>query len=273
MLRQRTQDGWYLIRHPDHARLAGDLARVWGNSRFQSPEPRDDVLYGIACHDDGWAVRDRLPFLTRSGSPSAFGVDLVGKYTAFEEIDLADYLAVRGQALETVAVQNPYAAILVSMHTCNLLSERADRSTLRPEDLPLLDDFVDRQRERQLQLLAICAASGKYPPAALSPARLHEHFCLLQACDNLSLLACVDFDGPASLLHPLPTSDGAFQSVEVIRTGPRRFRLIPHPLRDPVHTFSVPAHRVAGLTFARVEDLQAQFAANPEELLTVEITA
>jgi hypothetical protein len=93
MLRLETETGWWLITHPDHARLAGAFAQRWGNDRFPQPEPREHVLRGIARHDDGWAVRDAEPQITRQGRPSAFSTELVGKYSGFEEIDLVDYLA------------------------------------------------------------------------------------------------------------------------------------------------------------------------------------
>ena len=95
MLRLETETGWWLVTHVDHAHLAGAFAEKWGNDLFPSPEPRERVLRGIHAHDDGWAARDQQPQMTRQGKPSAFSVELVGKYSAFEEIDLADYLAVR----------------------------------------------------------------------------------------------------------------------------------------------------------------------------------
>jgi hypothetical protein len=273
MLRQRTPDGWYLIRHPDHARLAGEFAAHWGNERFRPPEPRVDVLHGIASHDDGWAVRDQRPLLTRAGRPSAFGADLVGKYTAFEEIDLPDYLGVRGQALEVVAHRNPYAAILISMHTCNLLTEHADRSTIQPDQLPLLDRFVLAQEDRQGELRTTCMVGGRYTAADLSAATLHQHFCLLQACDNLSLLSCVDFPGRATLLHSLPLRAGGTEPVGVERIGVRRFRLNPYPFDRPELQFTVPARRIVGETFTEVTALQDQYLSAVEVSLVVEVTA
>jgi len=89
MLRYRTEEGWFLLTHPEHARIAGEFAKAWGNALFRAPFPREDVLAGIRRHDDGRSARDVKPLLTREGKPSAFGVDLVGKYSAFEEIDLA----------------------------------------------------------------------------------------------------------------------------------------------------------------------------------------
>src|SRR5271169_1061687 len=142
MLRLETETGWWLVTHPDHAHLAGAFAERWGNDLFPSPEPREHVLRGIACHDDGWTARDAAPQITRQGKPSAFSVELVGKYSAFEEIDLADYLAVRDRAVRLIAASDAYAAILISMHTYNLLTAHADRSTIAPERLPLLDHFL-----------------------------------------------------------------------------------------------------------------------------------
>src|SRR5579862_8616630 len=157
MLRLATLDGWWLVTHPDHAHLAGEFAAAWGNAVFAAPEPRTHVLRGIYQHDDGWLTRDAAPTITREGKPAAFSTELVGKYSAFEEIDLEDYLAVRRNAVLAMSEEDAFAAILISMHTHNLLSERADRSTIRAEKLPLLDNFLAQQLslqgELRLQLL------------------------------------------------------------------------------------------------------------------------
>ena len=271
MLRAQGPGGWWLIRHPDHAHLAGEFAARWGNHHFRTPDPRSDVIEGIRLHDDGWALRDQKPLLTRQGKPSAFGADLVGKYTAFEEIDLPEYLGVRGRALEVVAETNAYAAILISMHTCNLLTEHADRTTIQPAQLPLLDSFVAHQRQRQLELRAVCANSGRFQDPHLSLATLTEHFRLLQACDNLSLLSCVDFAGPATLLHPLPLNDGHTSEVTVQRVGPRRFQLAPWPFDTHELSFQIPARWIEGTTFTDPAEIQAQYAAAETFWIPVEI--
>src|SRR5690349_7253387 len=103
MIRKELPDGWLLITHGEHARLAGLFAAAWGNSQFPTPEPLADVLYAVASHDDGWSARDAAPFLTKAGIPEAFTKDLVGSYSAFEEIDLPAYLRVRGEATAAVA--------------------------------------------------------------------------------------------------------------------------------------------------------------------------
>src|SRR5580704_908310 len=193
MLRLETETGWWLVTHPDHARLAGAFAEHWGNERFVAPEPRARVLKGIARHDDGWATRDAQPQITRQGKPSAFSVELVGKYSAFEEIDLADYLAVRDRAVRLIAEEDAYAALLISMHTYSLLSEHADRSTIAPAELPLLDQFLDKQKSFQQSLRLQIIANSHFTPEQKTEASALDHFRLLQATDNLSLLTCVNF--------------------------------------------------------------------------------
>jgi len=273
MLRMASESGWWLITHPDHARLAGAFATAWGNDVFRRPEPRDRVLYGIAAHDDGWAARDKHPSITRQGKPSAFSTELVGKYSAFEEIEIADYLAVRELAMCIIAEKDPYAGLLIAMHTYNLLSEHADRSTIAPEGLVLLDNFLARQRDYQAGLLSAIAADGTLTPEQKKEPMIREHFRLLQACDNLSLLTCVAFDRPADLLHPLPLSDGGSAEIAVLPLGPRHFRLNPWPFAAPELTFVFPARHVTGHTFSSSASLDEAFHAARVQQLRVRLTA
>lgn len=271
MLRMESETGWWLIAHPDHARLAGAFAAAWGNAEFRRPEPRERVLYGIASHDDGWAARDAHPSITRQGKPSAFSSELVGKYSAFEEIDIEEYLAVRDRAVRIIAENDAYAGLLISMHTYNLLTAHADRSTIAPAGLALLDRFLEGQREYQLQLLASIAEEPSLSAQQKSEQTIQEHFSLLQACDNLSLLACVAYDRPAHLLHPLPLNSGGTSEVRVEPIAPRHFRLTPWPFEESELTFNFPARQVAGWLFRTSAELDAAFNSAPVERLTVRL--
>ncbi len=271
MLRMESESGWWLITHPDHARLAGAFATAWGNAQFRRPEPRTRVLHGIATHDDGWAARDARPAITREGKPSAFSTELVGKYSAFEEIDLKEYLAVRDSAVRIIAEKDPYAGLLISMHTYNLLTEHADRSTIAPNDIGLLDAFLETQRSYQTELSAEIAMDDSLSGIEKSEQTIIEHFRLLQACDNLSLLTCVAFDKPAHLLHPLPLNDGSTSEVQVNSIAPRHFRLSPWPFGEEKLTFSFPARHVSGKTFGSSIELEAAFTTAPEQTLTVRL--
>ena len=273
MLRLETETGWWLVTHPDHARLAGAFAERWGNDKFVPPEPRARVLKGVARHDDGWAARDAKPEITRQGKPSAFSVELVGKYSAFEEIDLADYLAVRDRAVRLIAAEDPYAALLISMHTYSLLSEHADRSTIAAAELPLLDQFLEQQKKFQREMRDRIDADASVPAPQKSDSAIFDHFRLLQASDNVSLMTCVEFSRPSNLLHPLPLRDGGYARVEVRSAGTRHFVLDPYPFNERSLTLEFPARHVKGKLFSATEELREQFAAAPVETLTVTLSA
>jgi Protein of unknown function (DUF3891) len=259
MLRMETDTGWLLITHSDHAHLAADFAAAWGNEQFRSPEPRTCVLEGITRHDDGWITRDAHPVITGDGKPSAFGVELAGKYAAFEEIELDQYLAVRQRAVQALTAEDPYAALLVSMHTHNLLSEHADRSSIAPKDLPFLDRFLEHQLLAQKKLRATVAADASLRNEEKTDQAILENLHLLQACDNLSLLSCVAYDKPANLLHPLSLNSGGVKEIQVQPLGPRNFRLTPWPFFYSELPFQIVARHVTGKTFKLSEELAAAF--------------
>lgn len=72
IIRIQESAGWLLTGHRDHARLAGDFARHWGNADFGPPGPRDAIPTAVYRHDDAWVERDSAPSLTRAGLPAAF---------------------------------------------------------------------------------------------------------------------------------------------------------------------------------------------------------
>jgi hypothetical protein len=171
---------------------------------------------------------------------------------------------VRDRAVRIIAAEDPYAGLLISMHTYNLLTTRADRSTIARDGLLLLDAFLHLQREYQGELQAAIAADASLDPSEVSEQTILEHFRLLQACDNLSLLTCVAFSLPADLLHPLPLNNGQTAQVNVLPMAPRRFRLVPWPFAKSELSFTFPARHVKGKLFSSSQSLEA---ARPHTML------
>lgn len=273
MIRIETLAGYALVAHQEHARLAGRFAQHWGNTTFPAPAPADvmpRVIAAVARHDDAWAARDAAPFLTREGRPSAFTRELVGTYSAFEEIDLADYLAVRGAATEAVARDDPYAAILVSMHTVNLLTEQADLTTIKPADRGLHADFIAAQLRRQAELAA------SLPPALAAhatPAQLKRAFEFLQFCDNLSLLVCVRYGQPRSVRHTHLDSAGTLRTITCTPLDDDAYRLDPWPFDEPELCLTVPARHVSFAACSNLAAFRAACAASPLDRLPVHLVA
>lgn len=264
MIRRETADGWLLVTHGEHARLAGLFAEAWGNDEFSAPGPRADVLAAVFSHDNGWAARDAAPFLTRANIPEAFTKSLVGAYSAFEEIDLPSYLRVRGEATAAVAETNPYAAIVVSMHTVNLLTEQADVSTIRPEHRPLHAEFVAAQRAFQFETAArLGTESGA----------LERAFRFLQCCDSLSLIACTDYPQARPLRHAQPDRTGRLHALECEPLGENVFKIAPSPFSSPRMPFEFKARTLHRRTFSDVEDYRSALAAAPVETQVVTLVA
>jgi hypothetical protein len=89
----------------------------------------------------------------------------------------------------------------------------------------------------------------------------------------LSLLTCVDFEGPATLLHPFTTTDDATTEIKVQRLAERTFRLSPYPFAPSEISLTFPARFVKGDTFATSEDLREALANAETTTLTVNLTA
>ncbi len=252
MIRAETDTGWILIRHPDHAFLAGQFAAAWGNTEFPRPEPFDRIVAAVAHHDDGWLARDAAPVLTPEGKPEGFTKALVGAYSAFEEIDLPAYLAVRGEATRAAAAIDPLAGILISMHTVNLLSEQADLSTIAPAHRPAHAAFLDDQRAWQAET----AAREGFSAAALA-----RGFEFLQCCDNLSLIACAGLDRVATLRHTHPDSGGARHALTCTPAGPGTWTVSPWPFATARLEFDLPYRVLGQKVFGDVDAYRAAVAA------------
>lgn len=264
MIRAETETHWLLITHPDHARLAGQFADAWGNEVFEAPEPFPAIRHAVYHHDDGWLNRDALPNLTPAGVPEAFTRALVGAYSAFEEIDLPSYLKVRAEATATVAAQNPVAGILVSMHTLNLLTEQADLSTIQPAHRPAHAAFVAAQQEWQ------ATAQAKL---GLESSVLLRGFEFLQACDNLSLIACSGFDQPRALRHRHLDRNGERREILCTPLPSGGYTLAPWPFRATQLTFDLPVRRVAKNSFHNLATYRTAFDQAKVEVQSVSLTA
>lgn len=267
MIRIETETDWLLLPHADHARLAGEFARHWKNDTFAPPDPFVHVLDAVSRHDDSWAPRDAQPELTPEGHPSAFSKELVGTYDAFEDIDLEEYLGVRGRATEQAAGRDPYSAILISMHTVNLLTEQADLSTLSETDLAIHSRFIEGQQNRQKELAESLGTTHLAP--FLTEEDLKRNFEFLQACDSFSLLVGVDYPETSQLRHTHPTSSGERVAIAYTPLGDNRYELDPWPVDEPELIFHIPYRRVPKSSTSTLEDFRTAYAATEPEFRTI----
>lgn len=270
MIRIETESHWWLLTHKAHAELAGAFARHWKNPDFLPPDPFVSVLDAVSRHDDSWEPRDADPELTPDGNPSAFSSELVGSYDAFEEIDLEAYLNVRGNATEQAAARDPYAAVLISMHTVNLLTDQADLSTLSTSGKTLHSAFIEGQLSRQQELKSIIRSQPDLAPFA-SDDHFARGFRFLQACDSFSLYLGVAYESPGALRHPQPMRGGGEAIITLNPAGPGQYTLDPYPLDQPAITFAIPYRKVAKADTATLARFRAAYRDAPLEYRHVTI--
>jgi hypothetical protein len=194
----------------------------------------------------------------------------VGKYSAFEEIDLGDYLAVRGNATEAVAQDNPYAAVIISMHTVDLLSLQMDPRGLGETDKALLHGFIDGQQRRQAELTAALGLSGTRDGDLAKPG-FRRAFEFLQACDSLSLAACVRFPDPIPLRHRHPRRDSTLAELVCTPLGDDTYRIDPYPFDGDELLFEAPCREIRGRFFEDEAAFRAAFAGAPIAHLRIRI--
>lgn len=258
MIRDAVEGGWELITHAAHAHLAGEMAKHWKNKKFEPPMPFAHVLDAVSRHDDSWIARDNDPMLTEEGLPSAFSSALVGTYEAFEEITLEPYLEVRKQATNTARERDPYAAVLISMHTVNLLTEQADLTELNTQQRNLHTNFIRDQRAIQSELKDQIRNQTCLDEYA-SDEQFRRSFEFLQACDSLSLYVCVDYKGSTSLRHEQPQTSGKMVSIGYERQTRGTYSCDPWPFDQQKLTLTIPTRYLGQRTFDDVESFRQMF--------------
>lgn len=186
---------WTVIGQPAHAWLAGQVARAW------DPTPPADVLLAIEQHDIAWSEWDRRPPLH---GPS-------GRAASFMEVPTADRLAAWRHVARRLEAQDPYAALLVSMHATNIAT-RYGNPVARPEQ------HLREHADDQQSLLERLGGCGVDAAGAARDADLL--FCL----DALSLALCHGTE-----VVDLPAVDGRTIRLDAV-AGPDAVTLDPWPL-------------------------------------------
>jgi hypothetical protein len=191
---RRSEGGTVCIEQADHAALAGQLARRWGNERFGAPVPREPLELAAERHDDGMREFDRAPALDpTTGLPHTYLTMPRGEHMRAWE-----------RGTEALAEASPYAAVIVSLHRSELL-ERHRRSRLRG----LLDRTNRAQLRWQSRLRRRLLRRLRRDPSwaeLVTAETLERNRRLLRTWDRLSLALCIP-DLP-SVLRGVPATGG-----------------------------------------------------------------
>jgi hypothetical protein len=205
---------WILISQVDHAHLAGRLAEHWGAGDVLPLVARDQLLWAIEHHDDGWDEWEQTPDV----EPTA------GRPRSFTEMRLDEGLEIWGRSIITAAEHDALAGFVVSGHFCALLRRFDAAWKDKPAQTQMAEQFLatyDHLREGCLK--AWLARSPDHSPE-LAERALHQ----LQLFDALSLWFCccespeaeafATPSGPAVLLEMTDLSGG--RSPQTVTAAP-----------------------------------------------------
>jgi len=263
-------DRYQFVTQPDHADLAGQFADHWGGA-VARPDLFGSLVVAAYLHDVGWEAYDRRPRLDEDGDP----VD-------FRGMPADPWVPLYEDGIDAVVELDPYAGLLVSLHGAGLRNRRYGLSPEWPETPPAFERFVEREQQRQRQLLdGLLTADDREgrqrnrsdPARALSTAddatlsamhdpdrvpedpdgRLWDDYCRLQAWDALSLSFCITDSPPGyGQVGPVPTADGS-ETLSITRAdagedqnpdGSGVFTVDPYPFDTTPLVVTVPTRTV-----------------------------
>lgn len=162
--------GWILISQIEHARLAGELARYWGNEPVRAVDD-DEVLWTIVHHDDGWSQWEQAPGVEQ---PSGRPLD-------FTEMPPETALAIWRKSILAAADHGNLAPWLVAGHFSALLAH--SHAAHSDAAKGWLAEFQQRRK-------AWLAAWKSDSPDSNTLERAAANLSHLQMFDSLSLWFC-----------------------------------------------------------------------------------
>jgi hypothetical protein len=252
MIRRDDHGDWLIIAQIEHARLAGELARVWGNDRVASLTATPALLRGVEHHDDGWQEWDDAPRLNpATGCPRSF-----------MEMRMRDSTAIWTRSIVLCAA-DPLAGIAVSRHFCHLADQVQNSGRADADDRESIDRFLREQSTVQTNLAAAAHSSKS---AAGTNGEIENSFDLgfrtVRFFDLVSLwLCCAERHQPEQLIAPLG------ETVQLVPKNPVQIVIEPYPLCVDSLRLETPARRLAGRRYASDAELQAALRAAPIEVL------
>lgn len=219
----------------EHLDFCVQLARAYGNGRFEKLEPYDEVLYVVENHDRGWDDYDTHPGLDPN----------TGLPFLMSQTPAPDAVKTNKGSPDFNEAHHPYCGLLSSMHTWGLYNKRYGFTQfvvrtrrqvsvpVQTANRPLIDAMLAGELERQARLIESLAAN----PATrgwVVKEHLFQNYKQLTFFDTLALYFHLNHSsdrGDEEYIH-VPMSAEADTNVLVKKLGDQVYSLDPFPFRD-----------------------------------------
>ena len=243
MIARQEGDGWTLIRQMDHAFHCRELARAWRSGPFGADSVSASLEYAAGYHDLGWTDVDKRPEIDGAGRP-----------LNFTQIDEARHTEFYSGAVRTIALTDPYAAYLVSLHASGLYCRRYGWGGLKPVDWTSIGPHGQAllKGERQFRTSQL----PSIPSKELEFEAVWRNYMLLETFDYLSLLTCFGFESAGC--GPVPTIEGRWEQLSVQRLGPSEVELTPFPFSGDRLEVEIVCVHLKRLRFGSDDELRTQ---------------
>ncbi len=249
MIRRPSGSDWLVVEQIEHARLAAQVARAWGNNAVASLPADADLEWGIAHHDDGWEEWDRAPHLDPATRIPR----------EFLEMRMADATDIWNRSITDCSAR-PMAGIAVSRHFC-FLAEGARGTRQDPHDRNAIDAFLREQAAVQSRLAGRVQTAAPCEAAEFAR-RCDLWFSAMRFFDAVSLwLCCAERERPETMIAP---------GGERITFRPERSWTVvvdAYPFREESLTVHAPGRRVAARAYLNDAEFHASLRAAPVEHL------
>jgi hypothetical protein len=284
MLVSRRNGRLFLVTQPEHARLAGELGRWWGNARFEPPAHRDALVTAAGHHDDGWEELDGIPAYNAEHERPAH----------FLELPLERTVGPYGRGVDRVYERDAHAGALVSMHWAGLYSTRWGLDGGRPVSHPLAIEVVAEQERRWA--VALSEAWGRRGRRSEFEHQTWYAYEVLQALDVISLGLClIDLDRPsgdgepipllgtlgrleqpagARTVSPVPMAPGrGYLELTMRVRSPAAVTIDPYPFAGPVRDVALTVRSLEDRRYGTAEEVTRAYRDTPAHTVSLRLDA
>jgi hypothetical protein len=216
----------------EHMDLCSQMARAYGNDRFQRPNPYEEMLYVVENHDRGWDDYDLNPGL----DPDTRLPFIMSRTPAVDSVKTN-----RGSPAVNEA-HNAYCGLLSSMHTWGLYNRRYGYTQfvvrtrnsvsipVAPPNRSMIDEMLAEELARQERLKKELVKTER-TGAWVANDHLFQNYKQLTFFDTLSLYFHLyhSIERNEEVYVHVPMTADSDTSVTVKKINDRTYSLDPFP--------------------------------------------
>lgn len=251
MLHREDAEGLIVITQPVHAWIAAQLARNWGNERFGTFAPWEEICLGAEQHDVGMTAWDRAPTLNPT----------TGRPYNFMNMPVSEHVRGWTQAGRQALVQGRYTALLTSLHGTGLYERYHNWTRDTPEEAQAVRAYLQAEYAFQAELLGTLRDDPVYAPYA-SEEIVTRNRRLVNVWDRLSLALCHGVRDPVSVPDVPTATDPVGLTLTPMNGDPLHITVDPWPFRDASVRLVCEGRRLPE-TFTDEAAMRAALAAAP----------